>query len=349
MSKEGFKKEMLNMRQALTTGVSYMLPVVVAGGILLALGITIGGVNVSKIEGTFAHEVFNWGLLAFEVMIPVLGAYVSFSIADKPGLAPGFVAGMIANQQGSGFLGSLVGGIVAGYLVVFLIKIIKLPPKLRPVLPSLILPVLGTFFTGLFMTFVLGTPITWLNDNLMGFLEGMSGTSSIILGLIQGSMLAFDMGGPFNKIAYSFAIAASSDGNWAPMAANNLASITPPMGMAMALLMGKKIFSASDRSQIGGCVVGGVCQITEFCIPFAVKNPLRTIPCFMIGSGVGASLCYAFDLTLTSPHGGALVFFLANKPFIWLGIYLFASFLTAVLILLTHRNLNTEELSVGQV
>lgn len=330
-------KNILNdMKQALLTGVSFMLPFVTGGGILIALGFAVGGIYVGDDEGTFAYEMFEWGQTAFGLMFPVLAGYIAFSLADKPAIAPGFVAGMVANNQGSGFIGAMIGGILAGYLVREMKKI-QLPKQLRSLITTLIIPLLSIFIVGVLMTYVIGGPVSWLNTTMNENLSNMTGGSLILLGLIQGAMLAFDMGGPLNKAAYAFAIAASASNNWSPMASNFVASMAPPMGIAIAMFFGKNKFTKVERDGIGNCIIGGCAMITEFAIPFAVKDPLRTIPALILGSSIGAALSYAANLTLQAPHGGLFVIFLCNKPFVFIAILLISSLITAIALLLLKR------------
>lgn len=345
---EGWRREGRVIKQALLTGVSFMIPFVVAGGILIAVGFGIGGIYVGDGEG-FATDVFGWGQLAMGLITAVLGGYIAFSIADKPALVAGFVAGGIASAQGSGFLGAMAGGILAGYLVRYLKKI-PLPAALRSLLPTLIIPVVSVFVIGLLMHYVLGVPVTWLNQTLLDALNGLSGGWLVMLGLVQGAMLAFDMGGPVNKAAYAFALAAGEAGNWAPMAANFIASMSPPMGIAIATLIAKRKFSESERSTRGGLFVGGLTMITEFAIPFAAARPLRVIPALMIGSAVGASLSYVAGLTMQAPHGGLFVILLCNNPLVFLGILALASLITAgclVLFLKTKEPESADEPATG--
>jgi len=344
--KTTWKDELSNIKQALLTGVSYMIPFVVAGGILIALGFAFGGIFVFNTKG-FAADMFAWGKIAFGLMIPILGGYIAYSMADKPGLAAGFVAGMIANNQGSGFLGAMIGGIIAGYIVIALKKI-PMPRALAAMLPTLIIPLLSILAIGIIMTYVIGTPVTWLNVTMAAYLNGLSGGSLIILGIIQGAMLAFDMGGPVNKAAYAFALAASATGNWGPMAANFIASMAPPMGIAIAILIAKNRFTKDERSSAGGCVVGGFGMITEFAIPYAVKDPTRVIPSLMVGSAVGAVLSYLAGLSITAPHGGLFVVFLANSPFMFILILLVASCVTAGMLLLLKKPLSKEEFEAAE-
>lgn len=335
------KEEWSRLKEALLTGVSYMIPFVVAGGILIAVGFGFGGIFVGDGEGFFT-DVYEWGQAAMGLMTAALGGYIAYSMADKPGLAPGFVAGSIAAMQGSGFIGAIFGGIVAGYIVMAL-KRIRIPGQLRSLLPVLIIPVVSVFAVGLIMTYVLGGPVTWLNETLQSTLDGLSGGSLIVLGIIQGAMLASDMGGPINKAAYAFALAVAEAGNWAPMSANFIASMTPPLAIAFAILIAKKRFTEAERGSLGGLFVGGAGMITEFAIPFAAARPLRTIPALMIGSATGAALSYAFDLTMQAPHGGLFVILLSNKPIVFILILIVASLVSALMLILFRGPLQEEE------
>lgn len=337
---KAFWKEQGNvLKQALLTGVSYMIPFVVAGGILIAVAFAIGGIYVGDGSG-FATDMFAVGKVAMGLMTAVLGGYIAYSIADRPALAAGFIAGAIAANQGSGFLGAIVGGIFAGYVVMALKKI-RLPYMLRSMLPVLIIPVLSAFIVFLFMYYVVGVPVTALNEWLVTQLDSLSGGGLVALGIIQGAMLAFDMGGPVNKAAYAFALAAADAGNWAPMAANFIASMSPPLGIGLAILLARRKFTKTEQGSLGGLFVGGIGMITEFAIPFAAARPHRVIPALMVGSSVGAALSYLADLTLRAPHGGLFVIGLCNKPLIFLGILLLSGLITAgVLLLLRPKDVS---------
>ncbi len=330
-----------DIRKHLMTGVSYMIPFVVPGGILIAVGFAIGGIYVFKTPG-FGADVFAWGKVAINLMVPALAGYIAFSIADRPGIAVGFIAGMMANTQGSGFLGGIVGGLLAGY-VVKAIKLINVPSMIKSLMPVLIIPLIGTFIIGLAMTYVLGGPVTWLNKAMLDFLTNLGTAGGIVLGLVQGAMLAFDMGGPVNKAAYSFALAAADGNNWGPMAANFIASMSPPAGIALALVLFKKKWTKVERDGVGGCTIGGLAMITEFAIPYAASDPLHVLPATMIGSAVGAALSYMFGLTLTAPHGGLFVILLANKPLLWLLAFAIAIVVTAGMLYVLKPNVTEVE------
>jgi len=330
-----------DIRKHLMTGVSYMIPFVVPGGILIAIGFAIGGIFVWETPG-FGADIFNWGKVAFGLMVPALAGYIAYSIADRPGIAVGFIAGMLANNQGSGFLGGIVGGLLAGY-VVKLIKGLNVPNLVRSLMPVLVIPLIGTFIVGLGMTYILGGPVAWLNNAMLEFLTNLGEGGKVILGLVQGAMLAFDMGGPVNKAAYAFALAASEGGNWGPMAANFIASMSPPAGIALALALFKNKWTKAEKDGIGGCVVGGLAMITEFAIPYAAADPIRILPSIMVGSGVGAALSYVFDLSLTAPHGGLFVIPLANKPLLWLVVFAIAIVVTAAMLYILKPNVTEVE------
>lgn len=237
-----------DIKEAFLTGVSYMLPFVVAGGILVALGFLLGGYNIpNEVDPgtTFASTIFWIGKIGLDnLMVPVLGAYVAYSIADKPGICVGMFGGWIANDPWgigykSGFLGALVAGIIAGYLV-NLLKKIPLPNSLKSLLPTLLVPVIGCAGIGLIMHYVIGTPLGALTQALTNMLNNLGTGNLVLLGIIQGCMLAFDMGGPCNKVAYAFALACMETGNYAPMAANFVASCAPPLALALAMLAAPK-------------------------------------------------------------------------------------------------------------
>ncbi|MFT4306144.1 MAG: PTS fructose transporter subunit IIC [Microbacterium sp.] len=343
----GWRREGTVIKQALLTGVSYMIPFVVAGGILIAIGFAIGGIYVSEGEG-FGTDVYEWGQVAMGLMTAALGGYIAFSISDKPGLAPGFVAGMIAATQGSGFLGAMAGGLVAGYLVRYL-KRIPLPVSMRSLLPTLVIPVVSVFIIGVIMYYVLGVPVAWLNQTMLNALNNLSGGWLIVLGLVAGAMSAFDMGGPVNKAGYTFALLAADADNWMPMAAIFIAGMSQTLGLFIATFIAKNKFTPAERALRGSLVVGTFALITEFAIPFAVSRPLRIIPSLMCGSAVGAALSYLAGLTLHAPHGGMFVILLANNPLLFLAILLVASCVTAgtLALVLNKRDQGTDSTAAG--
>ena len=309
----------------LMTGVSYMLPIVVAGGILIALAFAVGGIKPQGYpQGTLAWALMEiGGSTAFALFVPVLAAFISYSIADRPGIAPGIIGGMLATTVGSGFLGGLVAGFLAGYVTLALNTYIKLPKNLQGLMPVLILPLLSTLIVGLSMVYLIGPPMKWVNDGLTNFLKGMQTGSAAVLGLILGAMMAFDMGGPVNKAAYAFSVGLLTSQVYAPMAAVMAAGMTPPLGLALAAKLFKNRFTADEQEASTAAAVLGISFITEGAIPFAARDPLRTIPSLMTGSAITGALSMVFGCKLLVPHGGIFVLFIPNAV-VNLGGYIIA-------------------------
>jgi fructose PTS system EIIBC or EIIC component len=310
------KKFLKDVQKHLLTGVSYMIPFVVPGGILIALGFLFGGIHVYETEG-FAAQLFFLGKDAFGLMVGVLAGYIAYSIADRPGIAPGFIGGIVANRIGAGFLGGMLAGLLAGYLVEA-IKKIKVPSWLRSLMPVLVIPLVASTIIGLLMVYVLGGPVAWLNEAMSALLNNIGTGSAILLGLLIGAMMAFDMGGPVNKAAYFFALgAAETANNWVPMAAVFVGGMVPPLVIALAILIAKKKFTARERAGMPGCFVGAASLITEFAIPYAAGDPARVMPSIMIGAAVGSAISMAFGVDIMAPHGGLFVLALSNKPLLY--------------------------------
>jgi PTS system fructose-specific IIC component len=299
----------------LMTGVSYMIPFVVAGGILIALGFAFGGINADTATGTFGYNLFQIGAnAAFALFVPILAGYISYSIADRPGLAPGMIGGVLAGASftGSGFLGGIIAGFLAGYVTLWLNRGIVLPRNLAGLKPVLILPLLSSLIVGLLMVYVIGTPVHLINVGLTNWLESMQAGSAIVLGLILGLMMAFDMGGPVNKAAYAFSVGLLSSHVYLPMAAVMAAGMTPPLGLALATVLFKNRFTDNEREAGKAAWVLGLSFITEGAIPFAAEDPFRVIPSLMIGSAVTGALSMLFQCQLRVPHGGVFVLLIPN-------------------------------------
>ena len=302
----------------LMTGVSYMLPFVVAGGLLIAISFALGGINVydDAHKGTLGWTLFQIGAKSgFALMVPILAGFIAYSIADRPGIAPGMIGGMIASTIGSGFLGGIAAGFLAGYVVKFLSDNIPLPRTLAGLKPVLVLPLLGTVIVGLLMYYVVGEPVAAALAAITGWLKGMQGANAAVLGLLLGAMMAFDMGGPVNKSAYAFAtglITSQTDPIYGPMAAVMAAGMTPPLGLALAALLFKNRFSLDEREAAGATAALGVSFITEGAIPYAAKDPLRVIPALMIGSALTGAIAMVLGCELKVPHGGAFVLPIPN-------------------------------------
>ncbi|WP_392562739.1 PTS fructose transporter subunit IIBC [Orbus sturtevantii] len=298
-------QEKKNAYKHLLTGVSYMLPMVVAGGLIVALSFAVGGILQ---EGALAQALGKiGGGTALALMVPVLAGYISFSIADRPGLVPGLIGGMLATSIGAGFLGGIVAGYLAGYLTLLLIKTIKLPQSLEALKPILILPLLSSLIVGLAMIFILGEPIAYIMKALEAWLSGMQTANAVILGAILGGMMCIDMGGPINKVAYAFGVGLLSAQQYAPMAAVMAGGMVPPLAMSLATFIARNKFSKAEQESGKAAFVLGLCFISEGAIPFAARDPLRVLPSCVIGGAITGGMSLAFGSQLMAPHGGLFV------------------------------------------
>ncbi len=332
----------------LLTGVSFMLPMVVAGGLLIALSFVFG-LEAAKEEGSLAAALMRSGEAAFALMVPVLAGYIAFSIADRPGLTPGLVGGMLAVHLKAGFLGGILAGFLAGYLARWLRDTIRLPRNLEGLKPVLILPLLSTLAVGLVMIFVIGTPVAFIMAALTNFLQGLSGANAVLLGALLGAMMALDMGGPLNKAAYAFSVGLLASNTLTPMAAVMAAGMTPPLGLALATRIARNRFTLQEREAGRAAAVLGLAFITEGAIPFAAKDPLRVIPCLVLGSAVAGALSMVFGVGLRTPHGGIFVLAIpgAVSPLVPFGLAILAgTVVTAVAIAVAKKPLQEEGLGV---
>ncbi|QZT57130.1 PTS fructose transporter subunit IIABC [Mycolicibacterium austroafricanum] len=316
-------------RQILLTGVSYMIPFVAAGGLLIALGFLFAGYEIADTGNDIALNnsltnlppggfleylgaiLFSLGGLAFSFLVPALAGYISFAIADRPGIAPGFTAGALAVFIGGGFIGGIVGGVLAGFAALW-ISNLKVPQWFRGLMPVVIVPLGASLFVGLIMFFLVGRPLALINSGLTNWLSGLSGTSAIFLGIILGLMMCFDLGGPVNKAAYAFAtagLAAETTASFEIMAAVMAAGMVPPLAMALATTIRPGLFSEPERENGRAAWLLGASFISEGAIPFAAADPLRVIPSMMFGGAITGALCMAFGATSRAPHGGIFVLF----------------------------------------
>lgn len=307
------KESKTGVYKHLMTGVSFMIPFVVAGGLLIALGFAIGGIYVFNAPGTLGETLFSTGKAAFALMVPILGAYIAYSIADRPGIVPGMVGGFIASNNGSGFLGAMVAGFAAGYIVLAIKKYVRLPKSLQGLMPVLVIPLLSAAIMGILMVYVIGKPMALFNTTLAGWLTSLSGANAALLGIILGCMMAFDMGGPVNKAAYTFAAATVASGKpSAIMAAVMVAGMVPPLGIALSTVIAKNKYTLEEREAGKANWALGISFITEGAIPFAAADPLRVIPSLMAGSAVAGAISMIFGCTLIVPHGGIWVLAIPN-------------------------------------
>ncbi len=343
------------VQQALMTGVSYMIPFVAGGGLLIALGFLFGGYQIPFVAdhilstnsllhlpnlndlrtmkdaaGNLVYPVtqtnhlpsagfmlflgaalFKTGGLSFGFLVPALAGYIGFAIADRPGITPGFVAGAVAVYMNAGFLGGLIGGLIAGAIAAWIAHF-KAPKWLRGLMPVVIIPLGGSLATGLILFFVLGRPIAWVMLHLTNWLNGLTGTGAIALGIILGLMMCFDLGGPVNKVAYAFAVtglAAQTPAAMRVMAAVMAAGMVPPIAMALSTVVRPKLYTEAERENGAAAWLLGASFISEGAIPFAAADPLRVIPSMMLGGAVCGALTMAMDVQSRAPHGGIFVFF----------------------------------------
>ncbi|MCZ4559687.1 fructose-specific PTS transporter subunit EIIC [Rhodococcus sp. IEGM 1401] len=344
------------IRQILLTGVSYMIPFVAAGGLLIALGFLLGGYEISGVaedivvnnsitslpEGGIAAYLgavlFQIGALSFSFLVPALAGYISYAIADRPGLAPGFTAGAVAVLVGAGFIGGLVGGLIAGFVALWISKW-KIPAVLRGLMPVVIIPLFATLIVGAIMFLLLGKPLAAITSGLTDWLNGLSGSSVIILGIILGLMMCFDLGGPVNKAAYAFATAGLSVTDTASlriMAAVMAAGMVPPLAMALASTVRARLFTEAERENGKAAWFLGAAFISEGAIPFAAADPFRVIPSMMAGGAVTGAMIMAFDVTLSAPHGGIFVFF-AIGNILWFVLSLAAGTIVSAFLVVSAK------------
>jgi fructose PTS system EIIBC or EIIC component len=323
----------------LMTGVSAMLPLVVAGGLLIAISFMFG-YDAFKTEGTLAAALMKiGGGAAFVLMVPILAGFISFSIAEKPGLAPGLVGGMLASQTGAGFIGGIAAGFLAGYLTQWLKKAIKLPKNLEGLKPILLIPLIATGIIGLLMVYVVGEPVKFVMDSLTNWLQSLGTANAILLGLLLGAMMAFDMGGPVNKAAYTFAVGLLASNQFEPMAAVMAAGMTPPLGLWLATLIAPKKFTPEERDSGKSAAVLGISFITEGAIPFAAGDPFRVIPSIMVGSAVTGALSMLFGATLRAPHGGIFVTWLVNPVWLYGLTIIIGTVVTALMLTILKKTI----------
>ncbi|QIY71610.1 fructose-specific PTS transporter subunit EIIC [Streptomyces sp. RLB1-33] len=321
------------LRKWLMSGVSYMVPFVAAGGLLIALGFAIGGYKINKAPSVMDHFLWtqadSWGALFFQIgvvsfgfLVPVLAGYIAYGMADRPGLVPGFVGGAISLTINAGFLGGLAAGLIAGGVVIGIQKV-KIPASLRGIMPVVVIPLISAAIVGFLMFVVIGKPIASAQKGMTDWLNGLTGTNAVLLGALLGLMMCFDLGGPVNKVAYTFAtagiaVASPSDSAMKIMAAVMAAGMVPPLAMALATTVRGRLFTQTERENGKAAWVLGASFISEGAIPFAAADPLRVIPSAMVGGAVTGSLSMAFGATLRAPHGGIFVVPLIGNPFLYL-------------------------------
>ncbi len=331
------KQEKTGVYKHLLTGVSFMLPMVVAGGLMIALSFVFG-ITAFKEEGTLAAALMQiGGDSAFKLMVPLLAGYIAYSIADRPGLAPGMIGGLLASTLGAGFIGGIIAGFLAGYAAKAINRYARLPQSLEALKPILIIPLLASLFTGLVMIYVVGKPVAGMLAGLTNFLDSMGTTN---LGVLLGGMMCVDLGGPINKAAYAFSVGLLASQSYAPMAATMAAGMVPPIGLGIATFIARRKFAQTEREAGKAALVLGLCFISEGAIPFAAKDPLRVIPASIAGGALTGALSMYFGCKLMAPHGGLFVLAIPNAinhALLYLLAIVAGSLLTAVAYALVKR------------
>ncbi|AMY05864.1 PTS mannose transporter subunit IIABC [Staphylococcus condimenti] len=336
--------------QHLMNGVSFMVPFIVVGGLLIAIALTLGGEPSAKglviPDDSFWKSIEKIGALSFSFMVPILAGYIAYSIADKPGLVPGMIGGAIAadgsfygSEAGAGFLGGIVAGFLAGYIAKW-IKNVKVPKAMAPIMPIIIIPIISSVIVGLIFIFLIGAPISGIFTALTGWLKGMQGANIVVLALIIGAMIAFDMGGPVNKVAFLFGSALIAEGNYAVMGMVAVAVCTPPIGLGLATFLQKGKFNNSEQEMGKASFTMGLFGITEGAIPFAAQDPLRIIPANMIGAMVAAVIAALGGVGDRVAHGGPIVAVLGGiQHVLWFFVaVIIGSLITMFTVLLFKKN-----------
>lgn len=352
-----------HLKRVLLTGVSYMIPFVAAGGLLMALGFLLGGFDIPDYAedivlgnslwnlpteygdlalgpvGAYLGAVsFQIGNLSMSFLVAALAGYIAYGIADRPGIAPGFTVGAVAVFMGAGFIGGIIGGLLAGYIAHW-IGSFAAPRWLRGLMPVVIIPLVASLVSSGLMFMVLGGPISALTKGLDSWLSSMTGTAAVVLGLILGVMMAVDLGGPVNKVAYSFAVAGLAAGSvenpvpWEIMATVMAAGMVPPLAMALATAVRPRIFSQAEKENGKAAWLLGAAFISEGAIPFAASDPLRVIPASVVGAGVTGGMTMAFSVTSQAPHGGVFVFFAIDSFLLFVLSVVVGTIISAVLVL----------------
>lgn len=316
------------------TGVSYMIPIVVIGGVLIAFSIALSGVQAGKgavVTNPVLKSMMDIGTASFSMMVPVLAGFIAFGIADRPGLAPGLVGGVLANQLKAGFLGGIIAGFIAGYVARW-IKSWRVPKNLRPIMPIFVIPLLSALIVGFLMIYILGNPISSAMTAMTNWLKSMSTGNAVILAMIMGAMIAFDMGGPVNKVAYLFAAAMIGEGVYTIMGPVAVAICIPPLGMGVATLLAPNKYTKAEKEAGYGALAMGMIGITEGAIPFAAADPLRVIPSIMVGSSIGAAVAAIGKVGNHAPHGGPIVLPVVDNKIMFIVAVLIGIAVTALMV-----------------
>ena len=319
IQRQGAKKQgtLEQMKKGLLTGISYIIPLVVAGGMIMSLALLIFGNEGARVEGTVGNTLRTFGGSILGLMVPLLSGYIAYGISDKAGLIPGFAAGVAANTINSGFIGGIISGFIAGYCVLYLKKI-KYNENFAGTMNIFVYPLFGSLISGCIMFFLIGKPVALLNKGLVSWLSTIQGANGIILGIIIGAMACFDMGGAVNKAAYAFGLAAIQAGNGVPYAAFAAAKSLPGIAITISTLLFPKYYEKSEIEAGKSIWLLGCAGITEGAIPFAISDPFRVIPSMMVGGAVAAAISIFGGSSLLSAGGSLLTVPVTKNPVNWL-------------------------------
>jgi len=333
----------LQIKKHALTAISFMLPLVVASGLLIAIGNLTGGTVIENYQEAYSipSALVSLGVLGMGLLAPVIAGAIAYSIADRPGIAPGLLMGLIANAIGAGFLGGMLGGFIVGYFVLFLKKHLKVPKWAEGLMPMMIIPLISSIVVGLLMFFILGVPIVWATDGLTSFLTSMQGSMRFVFGAILGGMAAFDFGGPVNKVASLFADGLLLEGIYEPEAVKILASMVPPFGVAISWVLSKalrkKRYTKSEEDNIKIAFPMGVCMITEGVIPIAAVDIVRVVVSCTTGAAIGGGFSMMWGVGSPVPSGGLFIVPAMTHPFLFLLALLIGSVVTGVMLFLWKK------------
>ena len=333
----------LQLKKHALTAISYMLPVVVTAGLLIAIGNLTGGQVINDYQASYSvpDALVSLGVLGMGLLAPVISAAIAYSIADRPGIGPGLFMGLIANAIGAGFLGGMLGGYLVGFFVLLLVKYLKVPKWTQGLMPMMIIPLLATLSIGLLMFFVVGVPIFWATEAMTDFLQGLQGSGKFLFGSIVGGMAAFDFGGPVNKVASLFADGMLLEGVQEPEAVKVLASMVPPFGVTISWVLSKLFrqtkYSKEEENNIKIAFPMGLCMITEGVIPLAAVDPLRVIISCTAGAAIGGGLSMSWGIGSPIPSGGVFIIPAMTDPLKFTFALLIGSAVTGILLFVLKK------------
>lgn len=320
------------IKKHLLTGISYMIPLIVAAGICIALGQLLGGTDVAEKTGTIPYYLNQLGGLGMGLVVPLICAAIAYSISDRPGIAPGLIVGYVCSQIQAGFIGGMVGGFLVGYVVLAIRKYVRLPASMQGLMPVMVIPVLATILSGLAMYLLIGQPIVWAQNGLTHMLESMQGGSKFLLGAVLGAMATFDFGGPVNKTMSLFADGLLVQGVYGPEAVKFVGSIIPPLGITLSFFLTRKKYTRSEKEALKAAFPMGICMITEGVIPIAARDLFRVVLSCVIGSAIAGGLIMTWSVETPVPHGGLFVVPLFTHPWLFTAALLIGTVLCGVVL-----------------